>query len=799
MNHQCPFCGTQFEGNFCPSCGMRWQEDKTCPSCGARLSGNANFCNNCGYAFTQMPVARLTVQAAARPLTHIQTATAATATAEKLAKFVSVLPLILFSLFSALLFLFFLAPVAISPGTTIMGEAIPSTSFGNVYECLHGIMLSPSGNIGVESPAQLRGGMLALLAIAECTVLYACLWAFLRLALHQKTPLLDLIGGLFQLALLIIAAVITAKIAEFDGGMGLVQTGMAITLVLTFAIIYLVLAVIALAARYLMPKMSPALAAKAPRPESEKPVLPPSIKNPIAEITERTEIANDLRKLSWRKVWGGALFPLLVPFELAFLPFTIIILAVRHRKQKRRIARPSVACKNGNQRALAVFAVFLMIGALAATLLIPPAVVTSTRAGITQYFYENGYVEYIFDDESNSEANCYVTNGWSRHFAFQAFVLCDGYYDWLKEFAPAQYAAYAPTEASSPGSDHWFYGRYFWAYIQNEYWEESDGFYQFNPQANLIKESDSFKAEAFYDYLCKHEGQPVLNGEATTVDELFAFYRESGEFPAEFQALLDALYGNTMPDTEHLKSDFETYSSYFQTEWATANNSNAASYYQVRYKEELAEFFAARYPQGFMTQYRNSTQNPSLAGYRTALYDGIGEYIQYRLDLHKKEFENEPKLSMEEFGKQYEEEISERIPFASSIGIYMICIFFSAPTFLFALIDLIFILVTLGRAKKLRKLIYGRTTPPDPEKYTGPKGAEMREYLDTVKAVTQTTDAVPKNALGRYRYALARYRAGLPPKEPNGMVAFLLSHCGGLCFLYLLVGVGAVLLTVFLA
>ena len=50
--HKCQ-CGHEFEGNFCPNCGSKWQEEKTCPKCGTKLKGSAKFCSECGYTFTK--------------------------------------------------------------------------------------------------------------------------------------------------------------------------------------------------------------------------------------------------------------------------------------------------------------------------------------------------------------------------------------------------------------------------------------------------------------------------------------------------------------------------------------------------------------------------------------------------------------------------------------------------------------------------------------------------------------------------------------------------------------------------
>lgn len=53
---KCLNCGTEFEGQFCPECGSKWQEEKICPNCGSKLEANVKFCNNCGYDFNVKPV-----------------------------------------------------------------------------------------------------------------------------------------------------------------------------------------------------------------------------------------------------------------------------------------------------------------------------------------------------------------------------------------------------------------------------------------------------------------------------------------------------------------------------------------------------------------------------------------------------------------------------------------------------------------------------------------------------------------------------------------------------------------------
>lgn len=49
--HKCFKCGAEFEGNFCPECGAKYEETKICPQCGEQLDGSVKFCNHCGHSF----------------------------------------------------------------------------------------------------------------------------------------------------------------------------------------------------------------------------------------------------------------------------------------------------------------------------------------------------------------------------------------------------------------------------------------------------------------------------------------------------------------------------------------------------------------------------------------------------------------------------------------------------------------------------------------------------------------------------------------------------------------------------
>lgn len=85
----CPNCGTEFEGDACPVCGYA---ARLCPSCGAPIEGDADRCPVCGAPL------KADAEAAKRksPVSYVLT----------------YLPGGLFFLFSVLLFLFYLAPVA---------------------------------------------------------------------------------------------------------------------------------------------------------------------------------------------------------------------------------------------------------------------------------------------------------------------------------------------------------------------------------------------------------------------------------------------------------------------------------------------------------------------------------------------------------------------------------------------------------------------------------------------------------------------------------------------------------------
>lgn len=241
MKHHCPNCDADFEGNFCPECGYQAKDEKVCPKCGTGLPPAAKFCSACGFSFVAASApqpapqpAPMPAAPAPQPAPAAQKESAANVTVKKVYSLLGSLPALLSLLFSAALFLFYLAPVAISP--SVFGE--PATSFGNVYQCLNGIVLSLGEGLGEIQAAtpELKGAMIALIVFAAVMTLFSFIWSLTKP--QRRSPAYSLIGGLLWLALLIISAVAMATVNGH--GIGIIVAGAALQLILAFSVVYLV-------------------------------------------------------------------------------------------------------------------------------------------------------------------------------------------------------------------------------------------------------------------------------------------------------------------------------------------------------------------------------------------------------------------------------------------------------------------------------------------------------------------------------------------------------------------------------
>lgn len=143
---KCEICGTEFEGNFCPECGTKYESIKTCPKCGFEAKVNQKFCCNCGYSFYEQKEKDIKEekikdeQIKEENITEERIANidkkdkkdkkdkSTFDSVKLLSLFLKFTPIVLFGLFSMLLWVFFACPVA-----TLLGE-----SAGNIYQLMGG-------------------------------------------------------------------------------------------------------------------------------------------------------------------------------------------------------------------------------------------------------------------------------------------------------------------------------------------------------------------------------------------------------------------------------------------------------------------------------------------------------------------------------------------------------------------------------------------------------------------------------------------------------------------------------------
>lgn len=265
---KCTRCGREFEGNFCPNCGLRPEiSAPTCPECGSDHLPGDRFCANCGHCFdAAQPVPYVADGAGgAQPVPPSSPATEKKQsffTAERLNKAFALsryLPAALFALFALLLFAFFAAPVAVMPGGELMGETIAAESYGNVYSMMR------------EFPS-LTGSMTALIVFAALALALAavCVAQYFApplkgraFSVRGKTLSLETVlnaaACLMLFLFFLVGCIVCGTVAKEDGGMGAVKAGACPVLLIVFGLIFLVLCAGIPAARHFLPKKFPAL------------------------------------------------------------------------------------------------------------------------------------------------------------------------------------------------------------------------------------------------------------------------------------------------------------------------------------------------------------------------------------------------------------------------------------------------------------------------------------------------------------------------------------------------------------
>lgn len=293
--HKCTNCGNEFDGKFCPECGER-ADETVCPECGTKAEDGAKFCAECGHSFAATnpsdldaersqsvpPLAASASEESVATFVSVETASAADAVARPVesdgkksgapsvaAKLYTVLryvPVAMSALFSVLLFLFYLAPIAEAPVAALFGGE--SESACNVYSMADGL-------VGIS---------VTLIVCAALALLYAIGAAEFTFAADKRNKEVKLFGkfdmtlgeavSAFSVAVylifVIVAGIAMGQVSGLNddllgvsGGMGLsvtlVECGAAPKLVMAFAVIFMVFAAAAVVARIFVGKKYPEL------------------------------------------------------------------------------------------------------------------------------------------------------------------------------------------------------------------------------------------------------------------------------------------------------------------------------------------------------------------------------------------------------------------------------------------------------------------------------------------------------------------------------------------------------------
>lgn len=310
--HKCLNCGAEFEGNFCPECGTKRQEDKVCPKCGKTLRPYARFCSGCGYSFTQHSAEEKTevaseqsvgqlppygaqqnawdgVQSApseqqqppkytqpaqqyaaqppytAQPVYIAQPTAAKGSGAGKFYSFLKFIPTILLTLFGLLSLLFFLGPVAVAKA---LGE---SEGSGSLYSFAFG---SAEDLDAVKEIANIPASGIALFVIVMMTLVAAGVALYYSFAPNKKFKTVKVgkfavslgeviayAGMVLVFAAFIIGCVICGQVSAIDkefGGFGFhYNAGAAPVLFVVFGIIFLLIAAAGAITKILLGKKFP--------------------------------------------------------------------------------------------------------------------------------------------------------------------------------------------------------------------------------------------------------------------------------------------------------------------------------------------------------------------------------------------------------------------------------------------------------------------------------------------------------------------------------------------------------------
>lgn len=253
--NRCKTCGTEFNGKFCPECGTKAEQYKHCPQCGVEVKPNSKFCIECGYSFTNS-------HNSDNESNHLNTPKAKKQSTQKIKAIYKALKSaawLLPTLFTVLLFLFYLTSVAELIGDLDENLKPIMVSIGNVYTLC--------GNNDIES---LSTFSIAIIFIALVVLAYAAVHTIIYLK-SKKYPryigklsltfLLSCGAIIVYLVFMIIGSVLIGQIKNADGDMGYITPSSCPKLLLAFSIIFIVLQVAIVAVEIILIRKYPILLA----------------------------------------------------------------------------------------------------------------------------------------------------------------------------------------------------------------------------------------------------------------------------------------------------------------------------------------------------------------------------------------------------------------------------------------------------------------------------------------------------------------------------------------------------------
>ncbi len=215
--NKCSKCGTEFEGKFCPECGTAANAKPVCPNCGGELGENVKFCPNCGC--------NLASPQAAQPQVVINV---------DWRKIIKYLPIVFFSLWAALLWAFYSAPVTLGDGFFI--ETV------NLYGVLKDEMMS-----------DLYSATNALIAFAVIADVYAVVFSVAYIKGSKRLRnIFTYASFALHIAIVICAAVFGSALNTYLEGFE-ENSGNLVAVVIALTVVFAVLQIVSVVLAYKFP------------------------------------------------------------------------------------------------------------------------------------------------------------------------------------------------------------------------------------------------------------------------------------------------------------------------------------------------------------------------------------------------------------------------------------------------------------------------------------------------------------------------------------------------------------------